>query len=95
MTTKITFDTTLLTPAALREMALIAMEHCEDYDGESAAHFTAWANLASALDAKADEREGLDAAHEATKAIGREYAAATGGTVLAVHVHGRKPEFIG
>jgi hypothetical protein len=94
MTTKITFDCALLTPAAIREMAALAESHRQDYDGASAAHYTAWNNLAAALLAEADEREQLDAAHEATKAIGRKHAAATGAKILAVHVHGREPEFM-
>lgn len=53
--TSITFDCTLISPLALRQMAKDAIARRDQLDGVSAAHYLAWNNLAAALQAKADE----------------------------------------
>lgn len=52
----ITFDPELVSPEALRMMADEATKKMRDFDGKSAAHYSAWRNLAQALKEEADRR---------------------------------------
>ena len=55
----LTFRHGLVSPAGLRQMAAVAQATAERLDGVSAAHFTAWAELARSLREQADQLEGL------------------------------------
>lgn len=65
MTTTITFDCTLISPAGLRHMAQDALKRRNELDGVSASHYVAWHNLAAALQLKAQEIEDQDRVAEA------------------------------